>query len=268
MRVSLSMIVAFFVAFIYQSVAAQINSTVTTTHASLSYSRIKSIVYLTITATASSHAAAVHSEVIKPTTGPAPEFGGDMTINITNRHAASLSVALTSNPSAPSASGDPKPAPLGNSTQYLFPTGWNGVIDVAPKLDKAASKIETSYEDSVYADISFVDGYTVPITCSCDNEKVIMGCNVDLFNTTETCTHEGDGPICYNPQAAEVHGPADPFFAPCEGAAYTFPTDDTGTHACKGSLVNCCIGADCLANPAQKDQKLKKVSGRVTGQRD
>ena len=221
-----------------------------------------------ITGMASAHAASVHSVVIKPTTGPAPEFSGYVTVNITNKHTASLSVAVTSDPSAPSASGDPQPSLIGDTTQFYFEKGFSGRTGVASQLDSANTKIELSYDKSVYADVSYVDGYTVPITCSCDNETVYMGCNIELWNTTQSCPDEGDGPICYNPAAANVDGPAHPFFGPCQGAAYTFPADDLATRACKGSLISCCVGADCPANPNQFDQGLKKFSGRVTGQRD
>ena len=211
----------------------------------------------TITGLAPSHvAASVHNVAIKPTTGPAPEFAGHVTVNITNKHTASLSVAVTSDPSAPSASGDPQPSLLGDSTQFLFEKGFSGLIGVAPQLDSAATKIELSYDKSVYADVSYVDGYTVPITCSCDKETVYMGCNIELWNTNQTCPDEGDGPICYNPAAAIVHGPAHPFFEPCQGAAYTFPADDYATRACKSSIISCCVGADCPANPRQFDQGL------------
>ena len=221
-----------------------------------------------VTGMAYSHAASVHNVAIKPTTGPAPEFSGYVTVSLTNKHTASLSVAVTSDPSAPSASGDPQPSLLGDATQFLFEKGFSGQIGVAPELDSAATKVELSYDKSVYADVSYVDGYTVPITCSCDKETVHMGCNIELWNTTHSCPNEGDGPICYNPAAANVDGPADPFFGPCQGAAYTFPADDRATGACKGSLISCCVGADCPANPNQHDQRVKRFSGRVTGQRE
>lgn len=217
---------------------------------------------------ASIHAASVHGVAIKPTNGPAPEFSGYVTVSITNKHTASLSVAVTSGSSAPSASGNPQPSLLDDTTQFYFEKGFSGRIGVAPQLDSADTKIELNYDKSVYADVSYVDGYTVPITCSCDKETVYMGCNIELWNTTQDCPDQGDGPICYNPAAANVDGPTDPFFAPCQGAAYTFPADDRATGACKGSLISCCVGADCPANPNQRDQKLKRFSRRVTGQRN
>ncbi|KAK0512416.1 hypothetical protein JMJ35_005544 [Cladonia borealis] len=222
---------------------------------------VHSHVTRTASALITGHAASVHSVAIKPTTGPAPEFSGYVTVNITNKHTASLSVAVTSDPSAPSASGDPQPSLLGDSTQFLFEKGFSGLIGVAPQLDSADSKIELSYDKSVYADVSYVDGYTVPITCSCDKETVYMGCNIQLWNTTQSCPDEGDGPICYNPAAANVDGPAHPFFEPCQGAAYTFPTDDSATRACKSSMISCCVGADCPANPNQLDQGLSEHGG-------
>ena len=219
-------------------------------------------------AEASRHAASVHGVAIKPTSGPAPEFSGYVTVSITNKHTANISVAVTSDSSAPSASGNPQPSLLGDTTQFYFEKGFSGSIGVAPQLDSAASKIELDYDKSVFADVSYVDGYTVPITCSCDKETVHMGCNVDLWDTIDVCPHESDGPICYNPAATKVDDPAEPFFKPCKGAAYTFPSDDEASGACKGSLISCCVGADCPANPNQRGPWLKRFSRRVTGQRD
>ena len=59
-------------------------------------------------------------------------------------------------------------------------------------------------------------------------------CIVDLFRTGRTCQSEGAGPICYNPEEDVPHGPADSFFAPCAGAAYTYPD---GTSYLRNSFV-------------------------------
>ena len=220
-------------------------------------------------AEASNHAASVHGVAIKPTNGPTPEFSGYVTVSITNKHTAKISVAVTSDSSAPSASGNPQPSLLGDTTQFYFEKGFSGRIGVGPQLDSADSKIELNYDQSVFADVSYVDGYTVPITCSCDKETVHMGCNVELWDTYDVCPHESDGPICYNPAATKVDGPAEVWFRPCEGAAYTFPWDDKATGACTGSLISCCVGGDCPANPNQpRTHFLKRLSRRVTGQRD
>ncbi|KAL2058368.1 hypothetical protein ABVK25_001096 [Lepraria finkii] len=164
----------------------------------------------------------VHEEVIKPTTGPTLEYSGYMTLSIVNKYRPGLPMALTSDFAAPSASGKPKPAALGNSNKVLFPSGWSGLMDIARIMDKSSSKIEASYSKSVHVDVSYVDSYTVPITCYC-GEKVITGCNVELFNAIGACPDEGPGPICYKPSAFLDNGPAHPFFAPSKAASYTYP---------------------------------------------
>jgi hypothetical protein len=181
-------------------------------------------------------------------------------------------MALTSNVGAPTAISDPKPAALGKSAKVLFPTGWAGLMDIAPILDKSASKIEMSYEEGVFVDVSYVDGYTVPITCSCGGE-IVTGCNVELFNATGPCPDEGPGPICYNPSAFLDNGPTHPFFSPCESASYTYPKDDLATRGCHSNLITCCVGTKCDPNPRQpgeilkaklKAAKARSFSGRIS----
>lgn len=203
---------------------------------------------------------AAPKEAIKPTAGPTPVDSGDsghMTLSVINKYGPGLSMAITSNVGTPTAISDPKPAALGKSAKFLFPIGWGGLLDIAPILDKSASKIEMSFDNGVFADVSYVDGYTVPITCSCEGE-VIAGCNVELFNATGPCPDEGPGPICYNPSAFLDHGPTHPFFSPCEWASYTYPKDDLGTHGCeKSNLLTCCVGTKCDPNPRQPGKILK-----------
>lgn len=214
----------------------------------------------------------VHEEVIKPTTGPTLEYSGYMTLSIVNKYRPGLPMALTSDFAAPSAIGKPKPAALGNSNKVLFPSGWSGLMDIARIMDKSSSKIEASYSKSVHVDVSYVDGYTVPITCSC-GEKVIAGCNVELFNAIGACPDEGPGPTYYKPSAFLDDGPAHPFFAPCKAASYTYPKDDQATRGCAKSLIECCVGAECPANPNQpneilkaklKEEKAGSISGLLT----
>ncbi|KAK3174386.1 hypothetical protein OEA41_001630 [Lepraria neglecta] len=214
----------------------------------------------------------VHEEVIKPTTGPSLEYSGYVTLSIVNKYGPGLSMALTSDVAAPSAIGNPKRAALGNSTKILFPSGWSGLMDIAPIMDKSSSKIEASYSKSVYVDVSYVDGCTVPITCSC-GEKIITGCNVELFNTTGACPDDGPDPICYNPSAFLDDGPTHPFFVPCRAASYTYSKDDLPIRGCAKSPIECCVGAECPANPNQpneilkaklKEEKAGSIFGRLT----
>lgn len=171
-----------------------------------------------------------------------------MTIAITNIYGAPLSLLFQSNVGFPSQLGDSTPTMLPDSasTQYLYPTGWGGHINIAPNLSPYGSKIEGSFTGPPDVDVSYVDGYSVPITCSSQGTP-ITGCNHDLFKEN-TCEHL-DGPVCIN--TAGVWGPPTCFFAPCAGSAYTFPKDDGANVSNLENLISCCIGTLCEAPKRQ-----------------
>ncbi|MCJ1386319.1 hypothetical protein MMC17_009445 [Xylographa soralifera] len=188
------------------------------------------------------------------TTAAISALSSDMTIGVTNVYGTQLSLSFGSNVGAPSAVGDPKPTALADaaSTQYSFPTGWAGRIYVGPNLNYNGSKIEGSYTGPPDIDVSYVDGYSVPITCSSEGIAV-AGCNIDLFEQQGiTCNTQVDGPVCLNPAQDIPMGPAPPFFAACAGAAYTYPKDDGANVSNLGSnLVSCCVGTSCEAPSRQ-----------------
>lgn len=66
-----------------------------------------------------------------PDAGP----NGCMTINIVNSWSSALSLSYGSNIPGPAPIGDPTNAPMGSSTQILYPSGWGGRIAVGPGLD-------------------------------------------------------------------------------------------------------------------------------------
>ena len=181
-----------------------------------------------------------------------------MTISLTNVHGAPMSLFFGSNVGVPSPIGDPQATalPHQSSTQYLFPNGWAGRIGVGPNLNPNGSKIEGSITGLPDIDVSFVDGFSVPITCSCDGVPV-SGCNIDLFRQSNIlCSDQVEGPVCLNHARNSPYGPAPPFFAPCAGAAYTFPKDDLANMASLPSnLVVCCIGTSCKAPLRQPGQQ-------------
>ena len=182
-----------------------------------------------------------------------------MTISITNSYKANVSLSLGSNVGSPSAIGDPAAAlfPEASLTQYTFPTGWAGRIYVGPNTNPDGSKIEGSFTGQPDIDVSYVDGYSVPITCSSEGVPV-TGCNIDLFSQeNNSCITRVAGPICLNPAQDNPQGPAPPFFAACAGAAYTYPKDDGANQAnLLSNLVSCCIGTPCAA-PARQKGTLK-----------
>ncbi len=180
-----------------------------------------------------------------------------MTVAVTNQLGNDVSLSFGSNAGGPSPVGNPSPTALHDNgfTQYAFPTGWAGRIYVGPNLNPDGSKIEGSYTGPPDIDVSYVDGYSVPITCSSEGTAV-SGCNIDLFKQPGiSCNDQVDGPVCLNSAQNIANGPAPPFFAACAGAAYTYPNDnDANVSNLKSALVSCCIGTSCNAPPRQPEQ--------------
>ncbi len=188
-----------------------------------------------------------------------------MTISMTNIYGTQLSISFLSNAGAPSPVGNPSATVLPNAspTQYTFPTGWAGRIYVGPNLNPLGSKIEGSFTGPPDIDVSYVDGYSVPITCSSQGIP-ITGCNIDLFKQPGIqCDKLVDGPVCLNPAQDIPNGPAPPFFAACAGAAYTYPNDNKANVSNLGSkLVSCCIGALCKAPSRQPHKRYNSLNAK------
>lgn len=197
---------------------------------------------------------------------PAPVNAGVMTIAITNYWTAPLSVSYFQNSDSPSAVGAPQPAPLGTTTQVVFPTNWAGRIVVGKTVDADGSKIEGSTTVWNDIDVSYVDGFSVPIVCS-NATAPITGCNINLWDVSGPCNNTvGQDAVCLNPMQGVPDGPADPWFLPCQGVAYTFPNDNVANDGNTGTPnVSCCIGTEemgCSA-PAMQGKGNDQASKRV-----
>ncbi|MCJ1479373.1 hypothetical protein MMC13_008058 [Lambiella insularis] len=200
-----------------------------------------------------------------------------MTISVTNAWTTQLSVFLGSNAGAPTPIGNPQPTVLAAAaaTSYVLPPCWAGRISFDPTgMSPLASKIEGSVGSAgvpaqnipgtteLDVDISYVDGYTVPITCS-SGGTAVTGCNLDLF-AMNSCTGSNgvlsdDGTSCMNPTNNPVgNGPPTAFFAPCAGAAYTFPNDNNANDGSVDDVVTCCIGTKCAAPTRQGKAATKR----------
>ena len=213
---------------------------------------------------------------------PPPEY---LTIAIINYQSGPVSTSHASNIGAPtpiwgdSTSGT---IPSGGAAALVVPTGWAGNVAIfdapipgataAPATD--SSLIEASFVvpdgyDTAVADIavSYVqvsarplsslaltissNGFSGPITCACSG-VVVTGCNIQL-RSLNACP-EDNGGACVNPlRADKTATTAVPFFAPCQGAAYTFPNDNKANSwaQCQSGEVTCCVGKDCPPNPKQ-----------------
>ena len=186
-----------------------------------------------------------------------------MTISITNSYGTPLALSFASNAGAPAPVGNPSATVLPNisPTQYAFPTGWAGRIYVGPNTDFRGSKIEGSLTGPPDIDVSYVDGYSVPITCS-SKGIAVSGCNIDLFEQPGiTCQNQVDGPVCLNSAQNIANGPSPPFFAACAGAAYTYPNDnEANVSNLKSNEVSCCIGTSCRAPSRQHPSRGSPMS--------
>ena len=197
---------------------------------------------------------------------PAPANAGVMTIAITNYWTAPLSVSYFQNSDSPSAVGDPQPAPLGTTTQVVFPTNWAGRIVVGKTTDADGSKIEGSTTVWNDIDVSYVDGFSVPIVCS-DATAPVTGCNINLWEVSGPCNNTvGQDAVCLNPMQGVPDGPAHPWFLPCQGVAYTFPNDNVANNGnTRTPNVSCCVGTEemgCRA-PAMQGKGNDQASKRA-----
>lgn len=190
---------------------------------------------------------------------PAPVVdvaGGVMTIDITNNWPTPLSISYLNNAGSPSAIGAPQGAPLGTKTTVVYPTGWAGRIYVGKTINSADSKIEGSTTGANDIDVSYVDGFSVPITCSANN-VALTGCNINLWATQGPCANQAgeDQNVCLNPMQDKANGPADAWFLPCQGAAYTFPNDNIANNGdTRTPNLSCCIGTAEQGCPAPERQ--------------
>ena len=125
--------------------------------------------------------------------GPKPAFAGgpDLTISVVNSFGSPLSIFYGSNVGAPTPVGNPGPGVITSSTKVLFPSGWAGRITIGKTYDPDGSKIEASYSSPNYVpdvDVSYVDGFSVPISCSCSGVAV-TGCNIGMSSLPHLRPH-------------------------------------------------------------------------------
>ena len=191
---------------------------------------------------------------------------GVLTISIVNKYSAPLSISYGDNAGSPNAIGAPQAGPLGTATTVVYPTGWAGRIYLGTINHPANSKIEGSTTGANDIDISYVDGYSVPITCSAEG-TAISGCNIDLWQQDQDCPKQvpdQDKAVCLNPQQSVPDGPAVPWFDACQGAAYTFPNDNVANDGNTGTpQVTCCIGTaaqGCTQAPERQGKEPNKAS--------
>ncbi|KAK4168252.1 hypothetical protein QBC43DRAFT_341537 [Cladorrhinum sp. PSN259] len=166
-----------------------------------------------------------------PPVGARTTQGPDIfTFAYTNLAGVDLTTTHDKIPDAPTPIGGmPGPGIMkkGATASILAPTAWAG-------------KIPWPYG---VVDVSYVDGYTLPIICKCRAAGVFMGGCIDpkLWQQSLPCPSNNGQGACKNPHRGTDATEAHRWFAPCAGRAYTFDGDNTATHngLCQSGTVDC-----------------------------
>lgn len=222
---------------------------------------------------------AYHAE--KPREASVTAEPSQLTITVVNKMSAAVSTSYVHNAGVPglvsggTGTGTLKP---GQTATLVAPKDWAGNVAVNLEKDPETQEIYSmngdvsllegslmSWGDVGYRvdmDVSYVNGFSVPITCSCNADRAVLsGCSLDLWSmgscSGDAGTDDGQG-ACANPLRPDNSAQltATSFFAPCEGAAFTWPRDDANSEGkCQSAEVTCCIGTagdGCPVNPKQE----------------
>ncbi|MCJ1446765.1 MAG: hypothetical protein MMC23_007272 [Stictis urceolatum] len=195
---------------------------------------------------------------------------GTMTVTFINSMDTGLFMSFgdaSGGPGAVGLSTSAVPLPTGEPYVATFNVGWSGCVAVGHGLDSRGTKFEGAIApDFPYPswDVSYVDGYTVPMVCSEDSldNKPLRGCNIELWDQQNgiTCddVRNDQGKLCFN-NANNQQGWTQPedFFQACEASAYVFPKDDCATVAKTSNTIVCCIGSNCPAAVSQSGSQKR-----------
>jgi hypothetical protein len=154
--------------------------------------------------------------------------------------------------------GLPAPGNMNNGATHsvLYPTGWEGNVrfnKAGKSLTEDDTLIESSYkvqspdpDAGLAINWSYVHGYTYPGVCNCAATGAhLTGCDKKLW-ALNTCPNINSQGACVNPRREITDKEPTPFFAPCQGLAYTFPTDigSLSNSRCQSGHIICEILPD------------------------
>ncbi|KAL8846325.1 MAG: hypothetical protein Q9221_008565 [Calogaya cf. arnoldii] len=187
--------------------------------------------------------------------------------------AGNMNVRISGDPVSyrfePPVPGNPSTGTIGDCDVWSFPPGQNDRVHIGG--GPGAPDSGTLFEYNVAAgggfhamDVSYVEGFSVPMMCTDKSNGFKSGCGIDLFNVGTCPTGGSAGGVCKNPQGpggdrdsavkwCEACSPPDPFFAPCAAAAYTFPTDDDAVDGGAGLDITCVVGASGVKTGREGD---------------
>lgn len=197
----------------------------------------------------------------QPVDAHGPEF---FTISLSILHTAAVTtVHVEGAGSKEPVGGRLAPGTLADNgvTQFIVPRDYYGNIAFnnaefrADTGDESLLEFSFTNQNGIYTpdiDVSYVDGFSVPISCFCINEGPhYSGCAKDLWSLNPCPDNNGQG-SCRNPRLHNAIQNPTEFFAPCYryGGAYTFPADNEANTLngglCRDSVgATCCIGNLC-----------------------
>ncbi|KAK4446045.1 hypothetical protein QBC34DRAFT_383720 [Podospora aff. communis PSN243] len=184
-----------------------------------------------------------------------------ITIKLVNSAGVDLTTSVNHNVGSPGfITGDPASGTLAKSATatMIAPTGWGGQIafnKAGKKIQGDEGVVEGSFgiQENVTKefavldiDVSFVNGFTLPIMCYCGDGggTYLSGCDVDLWKKG-TCPDEYDNGqgSCRNPRRDDGIQSPIPFMKECEGRGYTYVKDHAADSngECQKGIVTCNI---------------------------
>ena len=186
------------------------------------------------------------------------ELNDFMTIAITNKYEKQVSLSFASDADRLSSIRNLLATILSHQSpiHYIFLTEWADRINVELNTNSLDSKIEDSFTEFSDINISYMNDYSVLITCF-SNDTVIVSCNINLFKQMQvSCMNQVEGLICFNPASFILNDSAPCFFAACVKAVYTYSKDDkVNVSNLKSNLISCCIDSFCEAFLRQKKRR-------------
>ncbi|UNI15448.1 hypothetical protein JDV02_001982 [Purpureocillium takamizusanense] len=197
----------------------------------------------------------------------AAAWASELTVTIQNRYDGDIKTRHVNGGGVPLPYGNPGTGiiPRGGQAVFTVPRGWHGNVAVNdgyfPVDTGDESQIEGSFMNQGQGErgdinVSYVNGFSVPIVCKCNENNLWAGCSKNLWELGR-CPNDNWKHSCRNDARKDGWTtPPGPFFMPCRGAtgAYTFPADDLANSLnakCSREQYTCCVGKGCAPNPAQ-----------------
>jgi len=190
--------------------------------------------------------------------------GDAVTIYIQNNFGKNVDYGHTNNAGSPNPVGNPTSGTIANGEMYSFTIGqdWGGNIAFTESGKGAFTYGNTLLEGSwanqvdyggykVDMDVSFVDGFSVPLTCTyAATQTKLGGCSTNLWNQNGISCPQISGGACVNaagPLKTTLNlDQVDPFFHACgTSGAYVYWKDDSQGNPGNGKYegtISCTIG--------------------------